>query len=201
VPDHTKQELLDGQKPAPTSLVNSPIGICLVDDPITFTHCTPCHLAACTPLFDVTHDALDESIVDYLLGLDSQPNIHHESSPTSTAATVPFLSYPIVGNTPPPCDSISSSPSHYIDDPIDITMIGTPSTTYDHQASPSFYTAEYDSVALFLSSPEVTSTNVHDSPPSITYSSSITTSFMDPSSPSPVEVSSSVSSHIRDVVD
>ncbi|KAH9313203.1 hypothetical protein KI387_028238, partial [Taxus chinensis] len=135
LPNDTQQALLEGQQHVPTNPVDYPIGICLVDDPVAFTRCMPCHLIACDPSYpssDMPPNVLDPSIIDYLLGIDSQSGVPLTSPPPTPTAT-PMSS---TTSDSPPHTSPSSmhSPSYYVDDPIDsfddhTTIFGTPSST------------------------------------------------------------------------
>ncbi|KAH9306183.1 hypothetical protein KI387_010587, partial [Taxus chinensis] len=208
-PDHI-QQLLEGQKYVPTNFFDSPIGISIVDDPITFTHCTPCHPITCDPHSDLSLETLDGSIIDYLLDIDNHSQVHIDSS-TPTTDMVPSHNSTASDISSP---TTYSDSLHYVDDPIDhlfrndITSeaLSDISEAVDTNDSPNFHTAECKSPSPPLSSPEIVSSIMHGSPPSLTSPSHtasypLITSSTPIISSSPTDASPTIISPIRDIVD
>ncbi|KAH9301448.1 hypothetical protein KI387_013031, partial [Taxus chinensis] len=213
IPDHVKQ-LKDGLQHVPTHFEDYPIGISIVDDPIAFTCYTPCYTITCDLPSNLSLETLDDSLIDYLFGIDTHSHEHIDSPSTMATNIVPSYestSSDIVSHdTSPPS---LHTPSHYVDDPIDSVLsdilisesLSDIGETLDGHDSPYLHTIECDSPTPMIPSPEIVSSTTHESPPSITSSSPTVSSPLN-SSPmslgiSSIEVSSSVISPIMDFFD
>ncbi|KAH9311705.1 hypothetical protein KI387_026740, partial [Taxus chinensis] len=159
--DHIQQQLLANECNVPTSFENSTIGI--VSDVMSFTHCTPCYIVSHDPPSDISKEILDDSLINFMFGLDDSTHVHIDSPPSQTTTIAASHASPISDNAShDPSHTSSHTPSHYVDDPIDDTLndifisesLSDFDETIDSHESTTLHTTECESLTPLSSSSE-----------------------------------------------
>ncbi|KAH9321800.1 hypothetical protein KI387_016439, partial [Taxus chinensis] len=112
--------------------------------------------ATSDPPYDLCKEVLDDSLIDYMLGIDNRSHVHTNSSPSQTTYIVPSHESPTFDLVSHHSSHTSShTPSYYVDDPIDSMIndiitsesLGDVNDTADRHDSPTFNSIERESLS------------------------------------------------------